>query len=551
MTKEVFLIDQESHVGASKTTGKAVRWIVSPKEAYNGGTSIVIQEFTLKGPVLPVPPIPTPIPPPPPASPSDDPSHSAAEKSHPRQAGWGSKSVLVPLFDTRIALDQCHDSIVELVFKPCRPDVQVGLHLGVLGTEAGTSVARQVTDAEFWNLLHPEIKVQKQAVKTRSRRGPSSSGFDDDVTQDLQQQQQQQEDRIQGLTASSFASERNSSNSPRGKNSGRLAVVTLDSVEVPESIGTGFVLERSLQPEGKEGELYSLEDLTGGWRRLRLHLGRVFAFPPQPTGTHAGGGKATVVSQLGVTLDYESHPSSPCAPRQEDHDSKINNQDGSDDEDESYPLAILGSLSVVPATSAHMRGSHILGLKTDGNQVRIVKRSHQQRTEDGSASIALSDTRADLSLHHHDKKSKRNDDHQHQHQHPLNPHHSHSQQGDDGHERCWQLRVSTTVSWNLGFPLLAGQGSIQPNKDVLSSLSETSQGAVVSPVEYSHFCVYLMVVHATDRQQAAITESSIVQEEKEGEVQFVGTAFGSRFRIANFEVFLDHVILSEIGRAHV
>ncbi|KAF9980304.1 hypothetical protein BGZ75_008582 [Mortierella antarctica] len=555
MTKEVFRIDQESAVqGASKTTRKAVRWIVSPKEAYNGGTSIVIQEFTLKDPVLPLPPIPTPIPPPPPSSLSD-PSHLATESRHPPHphpttdttTSSSSKSVLVPLFDTQISLDDCQDSIVELVFKPCREDVQVGLHLGVLGTEAGTSVARQVRDSEFWNLLHPEIKVQKQAVKTRSRRGPSSSGVDavDDGTQDLQQE------------ASSQALEDNSSSHSThdNKHSGRLAVVTLDSVEVPENIGTGFVLERSLQTEGEGGKLYSIEDLDGGWRRVRLHLARVFAVPgQQPTGTRGngggGGGETIVVSQLGVTLDYESHPmyggtAYSCAPLKDGHNNN-HEDDSSNSEDESCPLAILGSLSLVPATSAHIRGSRILGLKTEGNQVQIVRRPALPRAEDGSASIALSDKRAaaaEMSPHHCDKKSKKDNE--------RNPH---SQQGDDdGVARSWHLRVSATVSWNLGFPLVGSPDLTHSrvNKGVLGSTSQGGAQEVVSAMEYSHFCIYLMVVQKSDAHQQQQQQQQEQQQrtgsnsmQQDGEVQFVGTAFGYQFRIAHFEVFLGHAILS-------
>ncbi|KAF9948216.1 hypothetical protein BGZ72_009848 [Mortierella alpina] len=517
MTKEVFLIDQESTVGVPKTcTGKAVRWILSPKEAYSGGTSIMIQEFTLKGPLLPVPPIPTPGPSPPP-SPSD-PSHLTAESRRPN-ASRTLKSVLLPLFDTRISVNETRGSVVELVFKPCRDDVQVGLHLGVLGTEAGTSVARQVTDSEFWNLLHPEIKVQKQAVKTRSRRGPSSSGLDADVKQSLQENIQQEEGYV--LTASSsLAAEGNSSNSTRDKHSGRLAVVTLDSVEVPENIGTGFVLERSLQAEGEAGKLYSIEDLTGGWIRLRLHLARVFAAAAQPTAGAARGDEAIVVSQLGVTLDYESHQGhqAACGPLKDGNgNSGINtNSDGEDDE--SCPLAILGSLSLVPATSAHFQGARILGLKTEGNQVYIVRRPHlQPRADDGSASIALSDKRADVSIQHHDQKSKANNN--------TNDHRPHSQLGDDHADAaCWQLRVSTTVSWNLGFPLLGD--------------TSTSQGGVLSATEYSHFCIYLMVVRMSDAtsHQRATTGSQV----QEGEAHFVGTAFGYQFRIGNFEMCLDH-----------
>ncbi|CAO3569572.1 unnamed protein product [Mortierella alpina] len=548
MTKEVFVIDEERTVGVgapSRASRKAVRWIVSPKEAYNGGTSIVIQEFTLKDPALPLPPLPTPIPPPPLSS-STDLSLLATESHHHHHHHQGhgsrsSKSVLVPLYDTRISLDGCQDSMVELVFKPCREDVQVGLHLGVLGTEAGTSVARQVTDSEFWDLLHPEIKVQKQAVQTRSRRGPSSSGVDTDALQDQHQHQQE---------VCSLATELSSSlgGLHNKHHSGRLAVVTLDSVEVPENIGTGFVLERSLQAEGESGALYSIEDLTGGWKRLRVFLARVFAIPGQPIGSRGSANDDTiVVSQLGVTLDYEGHHQQhrsrvALKDGHSDH-GKHDNHDNSDDknssdqeEDESSPLAVLGSLSVVPVPSAHIRGSRILGLKTEDYQVQVhrVKRPHLQRAgHNGSAaasSIALSDTRAELSLHHHDKKSKRTNRNSDTHPHPFN-----SEQGEDddeGVDLCRQLSVSATVSWNLGFPLLGDQEG--------SASSQGSGRGMVSALEYSHFCVYLMVTRKSDANRQQQQQQRQQEEEEEGAVQFVGTAFGYRFRIAHFEMPLDH-----------
>ncbi|KAF9958399.1 hypothetical protein BGZ70_009198 [Mortierella alpina] len=560
MIKEVFLIDQEGPVGvgaSSRTsTRKAVRWIVSPNEAYHGGASIVIQEFTLKDPALPLPPLPTPIPPPPlsSSSSSEGPFPLATELHHLRHEharDRGSKSVLVPLFDTRISLDQCQDSMVELVFKPCREDVQVGLHLGMLRTEAGTSVARQVTDSEFWNLLHPEIKVQKQVVKTRSRRGPSSSGLDTDATQELHPHRHQHQ---QG--ASSLAAESSPSGIHGKHHSDRLAVVTLDSVEVPENIGTGFVLERSLQAEGESGKLYSIEELTGGWKRLRLYLARVFAVPGQPIGSRGGSSETIVVSQLGVTLDYEGHQQQQQhgsrAPLKDGHDHHHHHHNNnissrsSDQEDESSPLAVLGSLSVVPTQNAHIRGSRILGLKTEDRQVQIhkVKRPRLQRAarHNGSASsIALSDTRAELSLRHHDKKSKQtNNNASDSNSNPPPRPDSHSQQGDededDGVDMSLQLRVSATVSWNLGFPLLGVQDA---------SIGRQDNG-VVSALEYSHFYIYLMMIRKSDasRQQQQQQQQQQEEQQEEGAVQFVVTAFGYRFRIAHFEMPLDHAIFS-------
>ncbi|KAG0024932.1 hypothetical protein BGZ82_010304 [Podila clonocystis] len=108
MTKEVFIVGEDYALHGQKQYRPRFRWILSPKDAYQGGTSLCVQELRYNTPEpssLPVPILPTP--------------------------GKQSISIMVPLYDVHISLMNAENSSVELVYKPNQANIEVGMHLGM------------------------------------------------------------------------------------------------------------------------------------------------------------------------------------------------------------------------------------------------------------------------------------------------------------------------------------------------------------------------------------------------------------------------------------
>ncbi|KAF9186795.1 hypothetical protein BGZ51_001590 [Haplosporangium sp. Z 767] len=411
LTKEVFMVDQNFVIQIQPAAPKAIRWVLSPEDAYHGGTSLVIQEFSLDSPT-PLPPI---LPPKPPGR--DEKTSADDNLSTAR-----STAIIVPLFDIQISLLAAQTSVVELVFKPLHESVEVGIHLGVLAIGKDTNkdekidndqfeTPRQISLQEFSQLLHPEARE-----KTRKYTP------------------------------------------------GRLTFVSLDSVAISGDMETGIAYTSM---PGESDFMYSTETLVGGWKRLTLHLSSLWGHL-DPSSTATGEDRPSLstlaLSQLGVTLNYTTQASM-----------------SSLQEKQPRPLAVLGSMSVVPVENVRLKKSHILGIKTDDNKIDMVERPRHGGSEASAA---------------------------------PNP-------GGEKNER-W-LRVSSTVSWNIGFSV--------------ASLAEGALKDQPSPTEYSHFCVYISM----SRKKSAADVARKEKEDEQEELMFVGTAFAHRYRISNFEIPWDDV----------
>ncbi|KAG0253314.1 hypothetical protein BG011_006426 [Mortierella polycephala] len=409
LTKEVFMVDQNFKIQIQPAAPKAIRWVVSPEDAYHGGTSLVIQEFSLDNPAS-LPPILTP---PPPKPPGTDTKMSADDNLSTAR----STAMIIPLFDIQISLLAAQSSVVELVFKPLHDNVEVGIHLGVLAIGKDTNkdeeigkdqfdASRKISLQEFSQLLQPEVRK-----KTRKYTP------------------------------------------------GRLTLVTLDSAAMSGDMETGIAC--TSMPEESDS-MYSVETLGEGWQRLTLHLSSLWGhLKPSPiTADEYRRSLATLaLSQLGVTLNYNARAS--MSPLQAER---------------LQPLVVLGSMSVMPAENVRHKKSHVLGIKTSDNKIDMIERPRQGGSK----------TSAD-----------------------PNP-------GDKMNE-SW-LRISSTISWNIGFSV--------------ASLAEGALKDQPSPIEYSHFCIYISM----SRKKPATGVARKEKEDEQEELIFVGTAFAHRYRISNFEI---------------
>ncbi|KAF9103397.1 hypothetical protein BGX27_010600 [Mortierella sp. AM989] len=329
MTKEIFILHRDFSAHLPVSRSKVIHWILSPEEAYHGGTSIVIQEFTPVDPMPSLPPIP--IPPLPTDPPGPENEISLVESA----STLKSKAILVPLFDTHISLLNAQNSTVELIFKPCQDDVQVGVHLGMLATENGrgsdlSRITREVSKQEFWKVLRPEVRKQGLTL---------GSGAEDSVSN----------------AASSMVAE-----------GGLVGLLTLDNATTPYRLEPVFAISHSLK--GGNG-LYSIEPLLDGWRRLTLHLSSLF----DPQTRSSGAGEENIdlssiaLSQIGITVNYEGQASDPAFIKSCQEDSR--------------PLLIVGSLAVVPTWSAQFQGSCVLGLKAQENVLVLIDQCERQEQE--------------------------------------------------------------------------------------------------------------------------------------------------------------------------
>jgi len=576
MNKEVFLLNEEVDFKAVPTKG--IRWIVTPEDAYNGGSSVVIQEFSLsdEGPFPPTLPIPippsqkptdpgTPFPTPPLSEPTP-PSPPKDDYSLPRigLSTSRSNSILVPLFDTQISLWTAQNSAVEVMFKRLQRNVQVGIHLGIMATEGGgrrnnhsqsqSSVeARKVTEMELWSLLHPDIKQPQQ----RNRRASSLGELDLEVIEraDLSEYVEDAP-----LSLAQFT-QRHLSLADASESTGVLAVLTMDDpTSGSDPVGRFLALTPS---PGDEGSVYTVEALGDGWSRLTLHLSRLLALNGEQQSSDDDSGSdldlsSIILSQLGVTLTFDS---------QKRHDEDVLGQCGEKSpqvpqpppSSPTRPLVILGSLAVVPTWSAHYRGSSIQGLKGDDNHVIIVDRPdlssssppHEQDVADSppatSASLSLPFT-ADAA--------------------PVRP----------PHPLKTRLRISSTLSWDIGFPivppgeeeLMSPRSGSSLTLSSYSSLYQSVDDTDMPSVDYSHFCIYISTrtraaapsspqppqylsipssslrSPTTQLQSKDVSPlpgstaySNVDDKLREEQCLFLGTAFTNQYRISNLEILIE------------
>ncbi|KAF9996722.1 hypothetical protein BGZ80_009416 [Entomortierella chlamydospora] len=318
-----------------------IRWILSPEEPYNGGTSVMIQEFipVEKTPTLP----PVLIPPPPPgASQSSEKGVSLVKN----ELLLKSKTVLVPLFDIQISLHNAQNSTVELVFRTYGENVRVGIHLGMLAAEIDkesslSRVARKVSKQEFSQLLHPEVRAQ--GLTLGDGTDLSLSNVDSSVDCALARES------VVGL-------------------------VTLDDPETSKNLEPVFAMVHS--PTSTSNP-YSIEPLLDGWQRLTLHLSSLFDLNPGPS----VAGKENIdlssisLSQIGVTVNYEEQLSSFGRTENGKEDSRL--------------LLNIGSLAVVPTCDAHSQGSYVLGLKADKSLLVLLEQQQSEMMPRASLSSTL------------------------------------------------------------------------------------------------------------------------------------------------------------------
>ncbi|KAF9429627.1 hypothetical protein BGZ94_010095 [Podila epigama] len=307
MTKDVFSLDKR--ISSQEQPRARVRWVLSPEDAYQGGTSILIQEVYSRNP-NPPPTLPPslPAPPPPPPPPSQPPETQLPAVISKRTSF--SKTILVPLYDVHIELLGTESSTVEVVYKLLQEDVKIGLHLGMVASNTLTRFNSQF------------LKVNNAV--TLKGKIPQTSFLQD-----------------QGLVA--------------GK---KNVLATVASGSLSDANGPGHWIEMASQDNGR---LYTVESLQTGWQKLSIHLSSLFNL-----GQYDDGGlhdqddskSAIILSQLGVTLAYES-----SVPDDEDL-IKDNN-------DHVESLVLLGSLAVLPTRSLHVRGSSVQGLTSRNTRLQV------------------------------------------------------------------------------------------------------------------------------------------------------------------------------------
>lgn len=459
LSKEVFAIERGHGALALPGTPKAVRWILSPEDAFNGGTSLIVQEFSLDSSTPPLPPLPMPTPPP-----SIPPGHddtniaptihdatpiAAADIVHTTRT----RSIIVPLFDTQISLLNALDSTVELIFKSCQSDVQVGVHLGMMAGELdkdnirdATTVARTLPRHELLELLEPSIKAQWESIHTLA---------------------------------------------PAEKKKGFLSLGAIEGAD--RSKQPEIVLALDLSSE-EGGFVDAIETLEGGWRRLTLHISSLFS---NVYGEKRKDDLSTIfLSQLGLTLTYEGQAAPSKAPEKE----------------ESRALVVVGSLAVVPTWGAVYKGSCVQGLKADGSQVVVVEMNKTEPTIECDFGHQQQKQLGDISIH--------------------------QQQPELFRPTKSVLKVSSSVTWNIGYPIIG------PTLGASLSNTPASLSSEVSPVDYSHYAVYLSLEERALNIDSVRTckDGGKGNDRGNGEKVFVGTAFTNQYQILQFEIPMDQII---------
>ncbi|KAG0352894.1 hypothetical protein BG005_007721 [Podila minutissima] len=296
MTKEVFIVGEDYALHSQKKHRERFRWVLSPKDAYQGGTSLCVQELRYSTPEPS--PLPVPI---------------------PRTPGKQSRSIMVPLYDVHISLMNGENSSVELIYKPNRANIEVGLHLGM--TAGGLDPHNMFTE-KAW----PRSTLSSQEPLTIGK-----ASKDTGATRDVVGQSQP------------------------------LALVTLASLGYgTECTTTTLAVPKSLEDLG---QTYTIEPLQEGWFRLTLHLSSLMSVgalrqnrsQSQDLGQEAMS--KIVLSQLGITLTYES----------DDADAL-----GADADFSTHSLVTLGSFAVVPTWSLNFHGSCVIAVTSKDTRVDMI-----------------------------------------------------------------------------------------------------------------------------------------------------------------------------------
>ncbi|KAG0340104.1 hypothetical protein BG004_006553, partial [Podila humilis] len=460
MSKEVLILGIDKKLHRQKKMLDQVRWIISPEDAYHGGTSVLVEEQHFDAPMPnPIPPtLPTPpLPPPPPKEPSKDPPSPPPKQSPsppPKQppppppkeppvpplkdipsslpellpsllGEKRTKTALVPLYDVHIALTGNENSSVELIYKPCQEGMEVGIHLGMI--TAGSLP---------WD-----------------NDGGEALGGDECISE----------------------VDRNI-----------LGLVTFASSKICHGYdeGAGSVVKIRRLSEGQE-RLFVDENLENGWKRLTLHLSSLASFVGGKEGIeqlqgHDVFGPGIILSQLGITMTYLSSPNDTKARA----DSDISGTLPSD------PLVVLGSLAVVPTSSMYAIGSCTQGMTSEDSgidttaqpTISLVREQRHGRTPGVSQGV-FSTTVVGIS----------------------------DNTGTDVDGRHQWLRVSSTLEWSVGFPVV--------NLHSASTMASDSHTVQSQSIEYSHYCIYLAV-----------------GEDDPNKAQFVGRAFTTKYRVSNAEL---------------
>lgn len=287
MTKEVFIIDEDYAFHSLKKQLQQFRWILSPDDAYQGGTSLLVQEMDYSTPEPS--PLPIPIPPTPPGKP---------------------RSIMVPLYDVHISLMNADNSSVELVYKPNKANIKVGLHLGM--------VASGVFDLR--GLLAEKVQPRSTPQKPLTI-GETPSNTATTTTHDEEQRK-------------------------------LLAMVTLVSSGDEH---TTLDVSKSLEA----GQTYTIEPLQEGWYRLTLHLSNLTFVDElrKSQGPSYDAMSTIVLSQLGITLTYENDDASTL---------------GAEADFSTQSLVTLGSFAVVPSWSLNFHGSCVIGVTSKDSRVSTI-----------------------------------------------------------------------------------------------------------------------------------------------------------------------------------
>ncbi|KAI1297422.1 hypothetical protein EDD11_007136 [Mortierella claussenii] len=479
MTKEIFVLKHEWMAQeALLEESKVLRWILSPEEAYNGGTSLMIQEFTISTTSCP-------------SSLSSSSSYLSASPTLRalvtteelggvplinRTRSSVPKTIMVPLYNTQISLLQAHNSAVELIFKPWQEDIQVGVHLGMVATTSGLSTeqqqqrdgsharltARQLSPDEFLTVLRHEAKGLLS--KHELLQGQSST-------------------QVQPFN-------------------GPVGLITLDDgTESPiPTRKTVLAIQRPLSttqavPELTGGyRLHSLETLTGGWKRLTLYLSSLFDF-----NTEQMDGASIVLSQLGITATYQE---------QQELDTTVQETKeirtgtlASLGKEESRVLVSVGSLGVVPTWSAQYKSSSIQSVWTTENRLVVIEQpSVDQSCQSQHGQQQVLDAVVELG------KSMEKDK-----------------------KQIW-VSVSSTVLWNVSYPNIGlGLCSDTVNTTAADSPGLLAEETFIPTSDYSHYCIYISM-EPTPASKNPFPSKTL---------QLVGTAFTTRYRVSNFELLLD------------
>ncbi|KAF9351006.1 hypothetical protein BGX26_010879 [Mortierella sp. AD094] len=206
--------------------------------------------------------------------------------------------------------------------------------------------------------------------------------------------------------------------------------------------------------------LYSIEPLLGGWQRMTLHLSSLFDLEPRLSVAGKEKFDLSSISLSQIGVTVNYEEQPSISGRTE------NGQEGS------RPLLNIGSLAVVPTWGAHLQGSCVQGLKADKNLLVLLEQRQQQEQSETTSWATL----------------------------------------------------SSTLTWNIGFPLV-GAGSA-------SQETYSATGEDIPSFEYSHYYVYISLEKKTKYSTAAAPV-------------FVGMAFTNRYQISNFDIALENTPLTE------